>query len=98
MKIYIEKKKLKENLYNLMRRCGYRPFNNSYVRPVTNSNFNYPRFHLHIKEVENQYILNLHLDQKKPSYGKEVAHSGEYETGTVEKEAERITKIIEELK
>ncbi|RLG10695.1 hypothetical protein DRN73_07215 [Candidatus Pacearchaeota archaeon] len=92
MKINIEKSKLKENkesLYNFMRRCGYMPFHNSYIRPLTA--FGYPRFHLYIiEETEFQYIFCLHLDQKKPSYGKETAHSGEYEGKVVEEEAKRI--------
>ena len=71
MKIYIDKA---VNLYNLMRKCGYAPFHDSYIKKLTT--LNYPRFHLYAKETEEQYILNLHLDQKKPTYGKETAHSG----------------------
>ncbi len=39
-------------------------------------------------------IINLHLDQKKPIYRGTPAHSAEYEGRVVEKEAERIKKII----
>ena len=38
--------------------------------------------------------INLHLDQKKPSYEGAAAHSGEYEGELVEKEAERIKQIL----
>lgn len=88
MKIFIKKSKIKENLYSFMRRCGYQPLQDSYVRPLAGSG--YPRFHIYFQEKEDQYILNLHLDQKKPSYGKEKAHSGEYQGEAVEKETERI--------
>ncbi|MCK5044192.1 hypothetical protein KAR26_00490 [Candidatus Parcubacteria bacterium] len=90
MKIYLVKK---ENLYSFMRKCGYTPFRESYVRTLAAHGF--PRFHLYIDETEDQYILNLHLDQKKPSYGKETAHSGEYNGTIVEEEAARIKNLID---
>ncbi len=92
MKINIQKKELKENLYGFMRKCGYAPFYESYVKTMSASG--YPRFHLYINENENQYILNLHLDQKRPSYGKETAHSGEYDGKVVEDEARRIEDLV----
>ena len=88
MKIKIQKSDLKENLYSFLRKCGYKPFYNSYIKILSSSG--YPRFHLYINEEEKQYIFNLHLDQKKPSYGKEAAHSGEYDGEVVEEEGERI--------
>lgn len=92
MKVHIQKSDLKENLYNFLRKCGYAPFHNSYIKVLSNSG--YPRFHLYIDEKENHYIFNLHLDQKKPSYGKETAHSGEYEGKVVEEEGERIINLL----
>ena len=92
MKIYLEKKELTENLYGFLRECNYAPFHESYVRPLAAHGF--PRFHIYINETEDQYILNLHLDQKKPSYGKETAHSGEYDGPIIEKEATRIKSLI----
>jgi len=92
MKINIQKKELKENLYSFMRKCGYAPFYESYVKILSASG--YPRFHLYINENEDQYVLNLHLDQKRPSYGKETAHSGEYDGKVVEDEARRIEDLI----
>lgn len=89
MKIYLAKK---ENLYSFMRECGYAPFKESYVRTLTAHGF--PRFHIYVNETEDQYILNLHLDQKKPSYGKETAHSGEYDGAIVEQEAVKIKSLI----
>lgn len=95
-------KKPKENIYTLARKLGYRPL------PSTEEEFNcvrdilgreYPRFHLYIKgdEEKDEIALNLHLDQKKPSYPGAQAHSGEYTGEAVEREAERIKKILEEL-
>jgi len=57
----------------------------------------YPRFHLFLKiDSKNQeFIFNLHLDQKKPIYKGTLAHSADYEGGAVEREAERIKEILE---
>jgi len=92
MKINIQKKELKENLYSFMRKCGYAPFYESYIKILSASG--YPRFHIYVNENEIQYILNLHLDQKRSSYGKETAHSGEYDGKVVEDEARRIEELI----
>jgi len=93
MKIHIYKGKLEGNLYSFLRRCGYAPFYDSYVRVLSASG--YPRFHLYVNENSDQYVLNLHLDQKRPSYGKETAHSGEYEGEVVAKEADRIKQLLQ---
>ncbi len=92
MKIHIQKNDLKENLYNFLRKCGYAPFHDSYVKVLSASG--YPRFHIYTSQTDSQHILNLHLDQKRPSYGKETAHSGEYDGKVVEKEAERIEDLV----
>lgn len=87
----MDKKSLRENLYSFLRKCCYIPFYDSYIKLLSSGS--YPRFHIHAQETEKQYILNLHIDQKRPSYGKETAHSGEYEGNIVEKEAERIKSL-----
>ena len=88
------------NLINLARKLGYIPrasYKEEYefIRPLLGRD--YPRFHIYIRENKDKNILafSLHLDQKKPSYRGASAHSGEYEGEIVEKEAERIKKIIE---
>ena len=91
MKIHIFKKDLRKNLHNFLRECGYAPFHNSFVRVLSATG--YPRFHLYINETSEQYILNLHLDQRRPSYGKETAHSGEYDGEIIEKEVVRIKDL-----
>ncbi|MFA7169276.1 MAG: hypothetical protein WC178_00260 [Candidatus Paceibacterota bacterium] len=94
MKIPIKKIELKENINAFMRRAGYVPFYESYVRQLASGG--YPRFHIYIDDLEEKFVLNLHLDQKRPSYGKETAHSGDYEGGPVEKEADRIVDFLYE--
>ncbi len=98
MKIFFEGK-FSESARNLVRRCGYgeiRDFRTgeiSYVRRL-GSSF-YPRFHLYLNEEGERLVLNLHLDQKKPIYAGQKAHSGEYDGELVEAEAQRIKEIIE---
>lgn len=81
----------------IMRRSGYgflrdrQSGQDSYVRRL-GSGF-YPRFHAYLSE---NYI-NLHLDQKQASYDGVSAHSGEYDSEVVEREGERIKKIMADL-
>ena len=98
MKVII--KKTGENIVVLARALGYIP--KGYVgeefemsRPIASRP--YPHFHIYAKEDKKQGIvlLNLHLDQKKPSYKGALAHSGEYEGPIVEQETERIKRILE---
>ena len=86
------------NLNYLVREMGYRPIGFSErgemncVRPL---GADYPRFHLYLKEEPETLTFNLHLDQKKPSYGGGAhAHSGDYDSEIVREEAERIREIV----
>ncbi len=87
-----------ENLANAMRKIGYHPIDVSEqgqlncVRPLFGQN--YPRFHIYSKEEKNEIIINLHLDQKKPSYPGAHAHSGDYDSETIRDEAGRIKSIL----
>jgi len=90
-----------ENAPNLMRELGYHFWGENketgemaFIRPLRG--IPYPRFHLILKENKEtgEILLNLHLDQKKPSYKDTPAHSGEYTGEIVEKEAERIKKFF----
>ncbi len=81
----------------LIKHCGYAEIRNregqtSYVRRLRG--YQYPRFHVYL---EKGYI-NLHLDQKKPSYQGVSAHSGEYDTEVVKEEGKRIKEVINEYK
>lgn len=93
--------KSQENLQNLMRQCGYffvREENGelAFSRPLGASRSGYPRFHIYAKlnDVSRETLLNLHLDQKKPSYEGTSAHAGEYDGVVVEAEAARIRQIL----
>jgi hypothetical protein len=78
----------------LLRKAGYAFFRDpqtqeeSFIIRLT-PDF-YPRFHLYVLQDGNGISFNLHLDQKKPSYGDGHAHAGEYEGAVVEKEMARI--------
>lgn len=78
----------------VLRRAGYSPFRDpqsgeeSFILRLT-SEF-YPRFHLYVEDTPGGISFNLHLDQKKPSYGSGPAHAGEYEGSAIEREMERI--------
>ena len=55
---------------------------------------NYPRFHIYLKQAGDRLIINLHLDQKEPSYQGAHAHNGEYEGPVIDGEADRIKDIL----
>ncbi len=93
-------KNVKDSALNLMRQLGY-----SFVKSDEHTNEeayqrrlgsgDYPKFHAFIKEEKNSVFINLHLDQKKPTYKGSHAHSGEYEDSEVlEKEAGNIAKAF----
>ncbi len=90
----------KNNIYNLMRDCGYHFLDKNeesseynFVRPPRS----YPRFHIYLKAKNENLIFNLHLDQKKTIYKGTIAHSGEYDGAIVEQEAKRVKEIIEKI-
>jgi hypothetical protein len=91
-------KKPKESLVSLARMLGYQiikidPENESnLVRPLGPDG--YPRFHLYLKTEGENLVFSLHLDQKKPSYQGQTAHSGEYDDKLVEAEKQRIDGIL----
>jgi len=86
------------NVPDLMKQLGYKPIaytekkELNCVRPLRGAD--YPRFHIYLTEKPDIITLNLHLDQKKPSYGAETMHSGEYEGEIIVEEAERIKNFI----
>ena len=84
------------NFVNLSRLLGYRllrGIDNEFnlVRPLAGD---YPRFHIYLKEENNLLNFNLHIDQKKPSYSKQIKHSGEYDGELILGEKQRIEKIL----
>ena len=92
-------KNANETLANMARRIGYIPTRqedgeHSLVRKIEGED--YPRFHIYIEEDKdhNEFVFNLHLDQKLPSYTGTNAHSGEYKGEVIETEAERIKRVL----
>ncbi len=85
---------IKSNPASFMRSCGYsleRAEGNelSFMRRIAGGG-DYPRLHAYTHMEEDIFVINLHLDQKKPSYDGSSAHSGEYDSDIVVDEAERI--------
>lgn len=64
----------------------------SAVRALARGGF--PRFHIYAKMEGNKLYLNLHIDQKRPSYKGWRAHSGEHKGETIEKEVQRIKTML----
>lgn len=76
-----------------MRRAGY-GFQKegggevAFVRRVGGLPF--PRYHAYVHPDGTALAVNLHVDQKEPTYGRGTAHSGEYNGTLVEEEAARL--------
>lgn len=83
-----------------MRSCGY-AFDRetgteaSCMRRL--SGHDYPRYHAYVHIEGTELIVNLHIDQKKPSYEGSNAHNGEYDGELVEKEIERIRGLYDTI-
>lgn len=89
---------IKSNPTSFMRSCGYglggQDGNEiSFARRILGRD--YPRFHAYVHWEEGVLVVNLHLDQKKPSCEGANAHSGEYGGKLVEEEAERIRSFAD---
>lgn len=85
------------SITDLCRKLNYKPWKRegeefSCIRSIRGGE--YPRFHLFIKEKDNELELKLHLDQKKASYKGETSHSGEYDNEVVKEEMNRIKEIM----
>jgi len=91
---FVWQKEIQQNLKVLITRLGYhqqierRSGEISYIKRLSGSG--YPRFHLYINEREDGLEFSLHLDEKKPSYQGQTAHSGQYEGDLVMNEVARI--------
>lgn len=100
MKLAFEKT-FRPNLLSLMRSCGYVPEGvhngqENFTRKL--GSLPYPHFHIYIHEYNlTRLVFTIHLDQKKPSYRDNTAHSGEYESPLVMDEARRLTGILQNI-
>lgn len=108
MQIRLEK--FKENPSVFMRSCGYAfdrlstgALDGSTSSPQVGdewsfmrrmSGYDYPRFHAYVHLESDALVVNLHIDQKKPSYSGSRAHSGEYSGELVEQECQRIMGLL----
>ena len=95
---FILKNSSGENLIILMRKIGYYFQGENEEKSelsFTCPSRGYPRFHLFLRKENNNLAFNIHLDQKKPSYGKFTAHSGEYNGEIIENEVQRIKQILQ---
>lgn len=95
----IEIKNIQENPINMLRRWGY-TFQHkiadeiSFIRVLGSSG--YPRFHIYTKLKEADLILNIHLDQKKETYGESNRHQGEYaDDGALKEEVRRLKSFLD---
>lgn len=65
----------------------------SFIKPLARSG--YPRFHIYTEFEGESLMINLHLDQKRETYGDATRHHGEYEDdGALQAEANRIQQIL----
>jgi hypothetical protein len=98
MKFVFEKKNI--NILDLFRNAGYSyrgvvEGDMSFIKRVGYNE--YPHYHIYAKDLGKEISLNMHLDQKRPSYSGASAHSGEYNGDLVEKEMERVKEVIKSL-
>ena len=97
MKIFLNDKDKNKNIAALLRRAGYHLEKReeeemAFVRSI--SRLPFPRFHIYAREAGAGWEINLHLDQKKPSYKGSSAHAGEYDGEIVERELTRIKEFL----
>ena len=83
-----------ESALTLLRRAGY-TFQHeekgemSFIRSFSRSG--YPRFHCYIKPHQEGFECNIHLDQKRETYGRTTRHHGEYlDEGALSEEIKRL--------
>ncbi|MEK7611781.1 MAG: hypothetical protein AAB407_00295 [Patescibacteria group bacterium] len=98
MKLLIPNAGGQKNIPLLLRNAGYKQEVNgrtkeiSYVRRAGGGDF--PRFHVYVAPQGDAWVINLHLDQRAPSYSGTSAHAGEYDGDVVEREMERIKESV----
>lgn len=98
MKLTVHKNNLSKNVKIFLRSAGY---THIFDRKTGKESFairlsrdHYPRLHMYVLEASDTYTFNLHLDQKKPSYSGQRAHSAEYDSPSVAQEINRLKSVI----
>ncbi|MBI2577362.1 MAG: hypothetical protein HYV77_00780 [Candidatus Wildermuthbacteria bacterium] len=93
-----------QHIVNVMRECGYTPDGQDdktgelrFFRKMSYGLF--PKFHAYcwVPERYGTATINLHLDQKAPSYRGSHAHSGEYDGDLIKTEAQRIENTAKNI-
>lgn len=95
-------KKFRQTPEVLIRRCGYIPWRDrfsgeiKFIRRLTLAF--YPRFHIFYNfDTAGNLILDLHLDARRPMHKKGIRTYEDAESEVVQKEAQRIKKILEKF-
>lgn len=87
-----------QNLYTLIRRCGYVPIHDrktgkdSFSKKLSNAH--YPRFHLYITQNQKTVVFDLHLDQNRNRYQGQTAHNADYDSQEVKNELYSIYNTV----
>jgi len=77
----------------ILQTAGYHEHSGAYVKRLSRDY--YPRWHVHLLEERDNYLLfNLHLDQRPGVHQGATAHAGEYEGELVETERARLIDIF----
>ena len=91
-----------KTLYTFMREVGYAPAystgnSDEFVFQRFLAGSSYPKFHMYcvLAEDKKSATLNLHLDQKRPSYQGSHAHNAEHSGPVMEAEIRRIQSVGE---
>ncbi len=93
--------RLRDNVTVALRRAGYAFQKHvgsgemAFVRPLGQGDF--PRFHIYAKEKGfNECVINIHLDARRETYGKQAMHGGEYsDDGALGPEVDRLKKLFD---
>ena len=86
------------NLKVMLGRLGYhasreaRPGEQSFIRRL--GRLDYPRYHLYVTLRGHEVHINLHLDQKQPSYAGTNRHAGIYNGPELDQELNRILQYF----
>lgn len=97
--MHLKIENIKENPVSLLRRAGYvfqrrEGTEMSFVRILARAG--YPRFHIYVKTELTDMLINIHLDQKRETYGENTRHHGEYEDSIpVQEEVARLKQVLQ---
>ena len=98
MKLEISNNRINEHPEQFLRRAGYgfirdrQRGKESFVRRLGSGH--YPRLHMYVKQIKDNIIFDLHIDQKQTSYAGQHMHNAEYDGPVVEKEMNRLRSLL----